>query len=84
MGDGLPANGHSKRIFKPGKDDEEARIELVDARQTSSTQHDDGDGQSQNPSVLRDALAKRCCQARGSQTSIAKAYMHVVLLISHL
>lgn len=60
MGDGLPANGHSKRVFD-GKDDEEARIELVDARQTSSTKPAGGDGQSQNPSVLRDALAKRCC-----------------------
>lgn len=59
-----PVNGvHNKRGFKSGKHDEEARIELVDARQTSSSQFHNGDSQRQNPSyehlVLRDALEKR-------------------------
>ena len=57
-----PVNGvHNKRGFRSGKGDEEARIELVNANQTSSSQAYDGDSQRQNPSpdVLRDALAKR-------------------------
>ena len=57
-----PVNGvYNKRGPRSGRDDEEARIELVDARHTSSSQAYDGEGQRQNPSpdVLRDALSKR-------------------------
>lgn len=57
-----PVNGvYSKRGTRSARQDEEARIELVDARQTSSSQAYDGEGQRQNPSpdVLRDALSKR-------------------------
>ena len=62
-----PVNGvHAKRGFESGKDDEESRIELVDARQTSSSHAYDGDNQMQNPSddVLKSALSKRYIASR--------------------
>ena len=61
------ANGGVRGFaFRTARNDEEAKIELVDARQESSSRAYDGDGQRQNPShqpsVLREALAKRYCE----------------------